>query len=1372
MIIFAKVIWLHLLLLVMKGNAQDYILEGTEDLVDTTVVSRLIAFGTDWRGPAGSTVRIAFNLNRVVVDQIGERTETFSFTPEGSSTPIEVLFDNFPLNSVPPFVFPLHPDISALVCGAITKKQGQENEIIITSGTPSCNGQYTYIVTIEDTVDTATSTIQFSGGTPPNFLELNQVTSTSTDTFYGLLGTTFQTTIDRTQTVRINATDLVGEPRGSIQWFLTAAGSTGRIPLPGSLTGITIETPQTGTSILQIGGINAAHLGEYTAVATNSEGTDTASAFITEGVAPFIIRGSGQSGNSNFRVGANRAITLGNTVRIRAEDQQSNPTAATTWSYSRNALGPFALISDGGAYSISETSTGNTGIDSTLTITNTQEAQLGYYRAVAANAFGTSISTTSLVGRSPAIRRGSGVISEGGTADIGFSFTGAIGSTVTIIADDMNGFPQSNYRWQRIASNAPITNIASGGRFSIVESTANGRLRSTLTITGVRREELGTYRATASNGLPPDDIVDSLVGIASSCRSGTTVITVSNGGTYESAGYFDTTNANSFALQAADTSGVPPGTVSWTYSRTLSGGRSTPDTRFTSITGNTLNFFNLEDSTLGYYFAQITNDFGSAECANLVGSRLGFATGSGQVGQDSSVQIGSSVAITARFVRGFPSGGTITWGDPNDNTITSATPGYTISDSSDRSTLTILSASESNSGRYTASSSNLFGTVSESSNIAITTNIIAPTIDKGSPTTINTDNDGNIGELFKASVGNAITIYANDVAGVEESVIRWYRIPPGGTNFVEITSDSTFIIRSDANAQGFTESSLSFIVGSNTFGTYRAEASNDAGSDASISVVGQAPRIVGSFTTIGIDAGESRTVNVGGQVNIEEGGTINLVVTDIDGQPDRTFFWFYRNTVDGPFEPLPAFSNIGRLVNGNVGTLVINSLFGAQHGEYRVQATNEFGESTNVTTTVGGPPIIRVLTGVETDGSGEIGQDIQIPDSNRLRITACIIGGFPPANVFQFREEDTNLISVQQPPPNDNCYVYEEGEFEITCETTISARASNNEFGFGNEPMSRITFPAPRIIRGNARCNQGSTQSSIQIGDQLCLYNVNSFDITCSVERADIPEFSFQWQYQGTDIGNTSGQYTINRASAMSSRLTVLNAGINEVGRYTCRVTSTCGETDAVNTDANHYSYRYFCNDNEALICAQSINGGPETTVFSSICEQFGLERPVCARCNWETSQWSICSDQTCHRGRRTRTVQCICDGEDGEDIDCSRRSPRPTSLDQCGPRVRCNRPFEWRAYRFGACSTTCGVAYRQRRVECVSSLTGNMVSDEECVTLFKPRTMNRCLTRPCSDCVDQLPTEVCRGAVTAMGGDCRKYFLKFDCCATCATFA
>ena len=888
--IFTKVTWLLLLLLVMKGNAQNFIINGTDNLVDTAVVSRVFEFGTDWRGPARSSIRMRFNLNREVVDQDGGRMETFSFRPEGSSTPVDVLFDRFYYYLEPPFFFPLATETSALVCRAISKEQGHVNEIIITSGTPSCNGQYTFIVTIGQTVDTATSTIHFIGGTPPNFLELNQVTSTSTDTFYGLLGTTFQTTIDRTQTVRINATDIIGNPGGSIQWFLTAAGSTGRIPLPGSLTGITIETPQIGTSILQIGEINAAHLGEYVAVATNSEGTDTASAFITEGVAPFIIRGSGQSGISNFSVGANRAITPGDTVSIRAEDQQSNPSAVTTWSYSSSALGPFAPISSGGTNSISQTGTSNIGIDSTLTITNTQDAQLGYYRAEAVNAFGTSTSTT-LVGRSPGIRRGSGVISVGGTEDIGTSFTGAIGSTVAIIAEDMNGFPQSSYRWQRIDINDVITNIGSGGQFNIVESISNGRLRSTLTITGVRRENLGIYWVTADNGLAPDDLVQSLVGM---------------------------------------------------------------------------------------------------------------------------------------------------------------------------------------------------------------------------------------------------------------------------------------------------------------------------------------------------------------------------------------------------------------------------------------------------------PPTIRVLTGVGTDGSGEIGQDIQIPDSNRLRITACLIGGFPRANFFQFREDNTNLHYVQQDPPNDNCYIYDEGEFELTCGTTISARASNTEFGFGNEPMSRITFPGPRIIRSSGRCDQGSTKSSIQIGDQLCLYDLSSFDITCSVERVSIPEFDFQWQHQGNDIDNMSGRYIINRENMMSSKLTVVNASINDVGRYTCKVTSTCGETDASYTDANHYSYRYFCDENKASICTRSINGGPETTVVSSVCDQFGLERPTCTHCDWEMSPWSSCSYLTCHRGRRTRTVQCSCDGEDREDRNCSRHSPRPESVDQCGPKVICTLTFEWRAYSFGACSATCGVAYRQRRVECVSSITKNVVSDQQCVALFKLKTIKRCVTRPC----------------------------------------
>ena len=782
----------------------------------------------------------------------------------------------------------------------------------------------------------------------------------TSNTLYGKLGATFQ--VSGSETVLINATDFQGEPRGSIEWFFRAGGTGAETQLPGSLAGVTITNAGDGQSILSLSGVNAAHVGEYIAVATNEHGEDRASAFVTQGVAPFITEGSGQSGSSSFRVGANRDVNPGETITIRAEDSQSNPSSTITWSYSRSESGPYSAITSGGPYSISSSSgSGNIGTDSSLRISNVGSGQYGYYRATAVNPHGTVTSSSSLIGRSPQLNLGSGIETDG-SGNIGSDYLVGIGSTVTIRAQDLTGFPTSSFRWQRFTSQGVLQDITTGGRYRITTSGANSELR----ITGVTPSELGTYRATASNAFG-DSTGESLVGTPSGCNSGSNIVRVNNGATYESGASFDTTNANSFRIRGSDPTGVPTGTSSFQYSRTPSGPRSAVNGAY-AVTATpigaagTIDFFNLVDGAYGYYHVTNSNQFGSAECSNLVGSQLAFRTGSGQIGQNYQVAPGSSQAITASFSDGFPYG-EIVWRRPNGQIITSSTPGYTIALGNGVSQLVINSARSIDYGTYTATASNTFGSVTASSVVSETVVVIPPVIEEGSSDTINEASggvvEGDIGESFSAGPGETVTIAVNDIAGREPSSIRFFRSPPGSQQFVDITDNPAYTITTTQGADGFTDSTISFTAGPDTYGTFRAQASNSAGSDAAISQVGQAPRIPDIFNIVRIVSGQSRTVDVGGQIYVQEGGSVTLSADDIEGQPARNFIWTYRNDPTDPFGPLPSSTRINQGVSGTTGLLTINNIDRTIYGEYRVVATNEFGESDPVTTIVGAPPIIR-----------------------------------------------------------------------------------------------------------------------------------------------------------------------------------------------------------------------------------------------------------------------------------------------------------------------------------------------------------------------------------------------------------------------------
>ena len=607
-----------------------------------------------------------------------------------------------------------------------------------------------------------------------------------------------------------------------------------------------------------------------------------------------------------------------------------------------------------------------------------------------------------------------------------------------------------------------------------------------------------------------------------------------------------------------------------------------------------------------------------------------------------------------------------------------------------------------------------------------------PHIQRGSSSSIVSDGDGIIGDSFNALAGQTITIRANDLTGVEPSIFHWSTIPQGETDFTNITSDTTFSITTSQNANGFTESFITFTVEANIYGTYKAQAINSAGKDNAVSEVGQSPRVANSNSFITVRSGQSRSIGVGGNVNIEEGGSVTLIATDTVGQPERYFTWTYRNNPTDSFQPIPVSTVIDQSAVDNIGYLTLPGINRSYYGEYNVIATNVFGESIAVSTIVGGPPLIRSSTGTDTDGEGEIGNNFLIPSSNTLRIIACVIMTYPPPDPadFIFEEQGVALISSQLPAPNDNCFIYEEIDFEFTCFTTISARTSNT-FGSSNEPSSDISFPAPTIVTSSSTCDKGSLVNSAEIGSELCLYNKISFEISCSVERSNIPTFSFQWLFNETPISQDQ-QYSISSTNLDNSILSVSDIDVEDKGRYTCMTVSACGDTDSAYTDVSIYAYENICNEGK-LECYQSKNGGTTTKVENHICEELSVSRPPCKACgDWVVGQWSSCSDTTCESGKRNRQVVCVCDGQEKPDSDCM-DSPKPIAMEMCGPiGIKCVRPFEWRPYTFSPCSSSCGYSIRSRQVECISLITTNKVKDENCSFLERPPQYVTCNVPPC----------------------------------------
>ncbi len=119
-----------------------------------------------------------------------------------------------------------------------------------------------------------------------------------------------------------------------------------------------------------------------------------------------------------------------------------------------------------------------------------------------------------------------------------------------------------------------------------------------------------------------------------------------------------------------------------------------------------------------------------------------------------------------------------------------------------------------------------------------------------------------------------------------------------------------------------------------------------------------------------------------------------------------------------------------------------------------------------------------------------------------------------------------------------------------------------------------------------------------------------------------------------------------------------------------------------------------------------------------------------CLPAEWTVGDWSACST-TCGPGIQTRTVQCTIAGGVVADFQCVNAGPRPATTQPCNPGP-CDT-YEWAVGPWDACSAPCGGGTRTRTVNCVSVLTGAVVSDTLCSSTARPDSSEPCNTDPCA---------------------------------------
>lgn len=1201
----------------------------------------------------------------------------------------------------------------------------------------------------------ATANIRFieSGGAAPDFQE--STTTIETAPYRGILGNTLIIAEFGVHDVTITATDIAGDPRGAISWTFRGTGAEETISPNAHYT---INSPSAGVSELIINDFVESDLGIYTATATNTAGSDTATANAIIGFAP---RFNNPTFNSVVLSSAANPIDSGTSINLDVERQSfsldaidlvSFPEGTITWHYFNRQVPNPPLLTLSGEFEVTDASpAGNAGSGSNLRFVNgiTDSSQLGYYTAIATNPYGADTSTT-LIGVGPIIRKGDGILL--GNGDIGNSLGATTGGSLTITTRALKGFPEAVIGWERIVSGT-TTPITTGGKYIVSTDEAGDAF---LTINGITSSDLGIYRAIATNEFGTDSAV-SEVGRGSRIDFNSGDQDVVSGGVYKVGTNLVLNEQTRFSLIANDIDGVPEGSITWDLSGI--------DSRLYSINRNMITFFSTTDQSIFDTTFSVTasNQYGNDRREFTLRAAPQLDTGSGSVevtsgtsallkiGTSVNAQPGTTVRLNAVDIFGVPSG-TITWFKGTQQLSVTG------------NILTISNVDASDYGSYRAVATNQWGSSSATS-IINQGNVIP----KFPESNLVITGSGNIGDSINAPIGNTITIVAYDIQGIEQSVITWIRTDGGGRT--RITDSTPGYSITTTEEDGFTVSTLTTTSANARFGVYTATARNSVGTDVASSTVGLAPVIREVISSVTIPNRGREEVEIGGIVAISEFGIITIRGTDIQGGPFRTFKW-YINGVEqkssgGKIRITPS-SRVDTAQTSS--TITIINPDSTLLGNYTLVAFNELGSS-QASTIIGQRPEITKSSRVDVStGSGVIGSSFRVTQGGEVIITTCVNSGTPDPTVefYELIFDAILILTTTQTSTNPPCYETRLTNFDSTCSRTIIAMATND---FGTDSAeSRISSPAPSIVRTTISCSRptGGNIDLQVIGGTICANTGKRLDIECALRDSDIPTTSITWFFQGRLISSSS-KYEI---SNDGSRLSVLNVLNNEdAGNYQCRVENCDGvNSESVNSVVDVYTIRYQCIANQP-VCRYLRNDVQQGNLAEIECQREELEIPAgCGTGNqWCIGEWTDCSDSTCHRGRRTRDVFCCEDGNPANrllEADCDLNS-RPPVMERCGPLRRCFRPFSWRSGALSACNAACGPGTQSRTVTCHRDSNGAEVDSSECNAIGKPKEILTCQLIPCQCSGEDVNLALCEMVVDYLQR-CDLYYVGLYCCSTC----
>ncbi|XP_060078232.1 hemicentin-1-like, partial [Ylistrum balloti] len=774
--------------------------------------------------------------------------------------------------------------------------------------------------------------------------------------------------------------------------------------------------------------------------------------------------------------------TTGSTIELSCSVSGSPSVTSVFWQKLSSSNVYTTLSIDGSNYG------GSTTSSPSLLIYNANSADAGSYLCKASNSLGTSQSaaiSVSVSGTVPTVS-----ISQS-------SYSASFGSTITLICSVSASPAASNVFWQRTSSG--VTNSV-----TIDNSKYGGSLTSSpsLVINSVDSSDNGIYVCFATNS----------VGTGQSSQTTLTVtgnvptVTVSQSS-------YSVNFGTSVTLGCSITANPSHTSVFW--QRNVGSGTQSVTIDNVNFSGSTvsspsLTVISASSSDSGSYRCFATNSIGTGQSGFTTLSVTGN-TPTVSISQSSySVTTGTSVTL-ACSVSANPSHTSVFWQRNVGSGTQSVTidninfSGATVSSPS----LTVISASSSDSGSYRCFATNSIGTgQSGFTTLSVTGNTPTVSISQSS---------------YSVTTGTSVTLACSVSANPSPTSVFWQRNVGSGTQSVTIDN---------VNFSGATVSSPSLIVisaDSNDAGTYTCFATNSVSTGQSstitLAVTGTVPSVTVSQSSYSVTTGTSVTLSC-----------------TVSANPSHTSVFWQRNVGSGTQSiTIDNVNFSGATVSSP--SLTVISASTDDSGSYTCYATNSVGTGLGSTITLTVSGSIPTVTATPTSYT--------VTNGNNA-VLQCSVSASPAvSNVFWQK-----LINNVYTTLTTGTGAYSGATTSSPTLTVLNANSddsgsyicmASNSVGTGQSSVVTLTV-------------SGSIPTLTVTQSSYSITTGNSVTLQCSVSaNPSITSVYWQRTQNGVTAGITVDGVNFSGATTSNPSLTVITANTGDSGTYRCFAINSVG---------------------------------------------------------------------------------------------------------------------------------------------------------------------------------------------------------------------